>query len=57
MLLTGRGALYYVVSYLMGWPNHYCSHSFVNVYLIGIERYLEKSLIEVTNRLVIVNVS
>ena len=46
-----------VASYLMGWPDHYCSHTFVNVYLIGIERYLEKSLTEVTNRLFIVKVS
>jgi hypothetical protein len=36
-----------VASYLMGWPDHYCSHTFVNVYLIAIERYLEKSLIKV----------
>ena len=43
-----------VASYLMGWPDHYCSHTFVNVYLIGIERYLEKSLTEVTDRLFIV---
>ena len=45
-----------VASYLMGWPDHYCSHTFVNVYLIGIERYLEKSLAEVTSRSFIVNV-
>ena len=45
-----------VASYLMGWPDHYCSHTFVNVYLIGIERYLEKSLTEVTKRLLTVNV-
>ena len=45
-----------VASYLMGWPDHYRSHTFVNVCLIGIERYLEKSLTEVTNRLFIVNV-
>ena len=45
-----------VASYLMGWPDHYCSHTFVNVYLIGIERYLEKSLAEVTNRSFTVNV-
>lgn len=36
-----------VASYLMGWPDRYCSHTFVNMYLIGIERYLEKSLIKV----------
>jgi hypothetical protein len=36
-----------VASYLMGWPDHYCSHTFVNVYLIGIERYLENSLTKV----------
>ena len=45
-----------VASYLMGWHDHYCSHTFVNVYLIGIERYLEKSLTEVTNRLFTMNV-
>ena len=45
-----------VASYLMGWPDHYCSHIFVNVYLIGIERYLEISLTEVTKRLFTVNV-
>ncbi|CAF2187869.1 unnamed protein product [Rotaria magnacalcarata] len=33
-----------VASYLMGWPDHYTSHTFVNIYLIGIERYLEPSL-------------
>jgi hypothetical protein len=26
-----------VASYLIGWPDHYCSNTFVNVYLIGIE--------------------
>lgn len=36
-----------VASYLMGWPDHYCSHTFVNVYLIGIERYVEHKLIKV----------
>ena len=45
-----------VASYLMGWPDHYCSHTFVSVCLIGIERYLEKSLTEVTKRLFTVNV-
>ena len=43
-----------VASYLMGWPDHYCSHTFVNVYLIGIERYLQKAFTEVTDRLFIV---
>ncbi|CAF3769591.1 unnamed protein product [Rotaria sordida] len=33
-----------VASYLMGWPDHYTSHTFVNIHLIGIERYLEQSL-------------
>ncbi|CAF4254443.1 unnamed protein product, partial [Adineta steineri] len=33
-----------VASYVMGWPDHYTSHTFVNIYLIGIERYLEQSL-------------
>jgi len=28
----------------MGWPDHYTSRTFVNIYLIGIERYLEQSL-------------
>ncbi|CAF4995030.1 unnamed protein product, partial [Rotaria magnacalcarata] len=28
----------------MGWLDHYTSHTFVNIYLIGIERYLEPSL-------------
>ena len=36
-----------VASYLMGWPDHYASHNFVNVHLIGIERYLENSLMKV----------
>jgi hypothetical protein len=36
-----------VASYLMGWPDHYTSHTFVNIYLIGIERYLEESLTKV----------
>jgi hypothetical protein len=30
-----------VASYLMGWPDHYASHTFINIYLINIERYLE----------------
>ncbi|CAF4321905.1 unnamed protein product, partial [Rotaria magnacalcarata] len=33
-----------VASYLMGWPDHYTSHTFVKIYLIGIECYLEQSL-------------
>ena len=36
-----------VASYLMGWPDHYASHNFDNVHLIGIERYLENSLMKV----------
>jgi hypothetical protein len=45
-----------VASYLMDWPDHYCSHTFFNLHLIAIERYPEISLTEVTNRLFIVNV-
>ncbi|CAF4375733.1 unnamed protein product, partial [Rotaria magnacalcarata] len=33
-----------VASYLMGRPDHYTSHTFVKIYLIGIECYLEQSL-------------
>jgi hypothetical protein len=35
-----------VASYLMGWPDHYTTHEFVNVFLIGIENYLQAMLIE-----------
>ncbi|CAF4216292.1 unnamed protein product, partial [Rotaria sordida] len=37
-----------VAPYLMGWSDHYTSHTFVNIYVIGIERYLEQSLSKVT---------
>jgi len=35
-----------VASYLMGWPDHYTTHEFANIYLIGIENYLQTSLIQ-----------
>lgn len=35
-----------VASYLMGWPDHYTTHEFVNLFLIGIECYLQASLVE-----------
>ena len=35
-----------VASYLMGWPDHYTTHEFANLYLIGIENYLQATLIE-----------
>ncbi len=35
-----------VASYLMGWPDHYTTHEFVNLFLIGIENYLQATLIE-----------
>ena len=35
-----------VVSYLMGWPDHYTTHAFVNLFLIGIENYLQAMLTE-----------
>ncbi|CAF1598294.1 unnamed protein product [Adineta ricciae] len=35
-----------VASYLMGWPDHYTTHEFANLYLIGIENYLQAALIE-----------
>lgn len=34
-----------VASYLMGWPDHYTTHEFANVFLIGIENYLQTALI------------
>ncbi|CAF4217270.1 unnamed protein product, partial [Rotaria magnacalcarata] len=35
-----------VASNLMGWPDHYTTHEFVNLFLIGIENYLQATLIE-----------
>ncbi|CAF1498169.1 unnamed protein product [Adineta ricciae] len=35
-----------VASYLMGWPDHYTTHEFVNLFLIGIENYLQSMLSE-----------
>jgi hypothetical protein len=35
-----------VASYLMGWPDHYSTHEFVKLFLIGIENYLQVTLIE-----------
>lgn len=35
-----------VATYLMGWPDHYTTHEFVNLFLIGIENYLQAMLIE-----------
>jgi hypothetical protein len=35
-----------VASYLMGWPDHYTTHEFVNLFLIGIENYLQATLIQ-----------
>ncbi|CAF4237867.1 unnamed protein product, partial [Adineta steineri] len=35
-----------VASYLMGWPDHYTTHEFVNLFLIGIENYLQTMLLE-----------
>lgn len=35
-----------VASYLMGWPDHYTTHEFINLFLIGIENYLQASLTE-----------
>ncbi|CAF4318588.1 unnamed protein product, partial [Adineta steineri] len=35
-----------VASYLMGWPDHYTTHDFVNLFLIGIENYLQSMLSE-----------
>ena len=33
-----------VASYLMGWPDHYTTHEFINLFLIGIENYLQAML-------------
>jgi hypothetical protein len=35
-----------VASYLMVWPDHYTTHEFVNLFLIGIENYLQAMLSE-----------
>lgn len=35
-----------VASYLMGWSDHYTTHEFANLFLIGIENYLQATLIE-----------
>ena len=35
-----------VASYLMGWPDHYTTHEFVNLFLIGIENYLQAMLLK-----------
>ena len=35
-----------VASYVMGWPDHYTTHDFVNLFLIGIENYLQSTLLE-----------
>ena len=35
-----------VASYLMGWPDHYTTHEFVNLFLVGIENYLQAMLLE-----------
>lgn len=35
-----------VASYLMGWPDHYTTHDFANLFLIGIETYLQAILSE-----------
>ena len=35
-----------VASYLMGWPDHYTTHDFANLFLIGIENYLQAILLE-----------
>lgn len=40
-----------VASYLMGWPDHYTTHDFANLFLIGIENYLQATLIEARNSL------
>ncbi len=39
-----------VASYLMGWPDHYTTHEFVNLFLIGIENYLQATLIEAQSK-------
>lgn len=30
----------------MGWPDHYTTHEFVNLFLFGIENYLQAMLTE-----------
>ena len=30
----------------MGWPDHYTTHEFSNLFLIGIENFLQAALIE-----------
>lgn len=35
-----------VASYLMGWPDHYTTHEFANLFLIGVENYLQSMLLE-----------
>jgi hypothetical protein len=35
-----------VASYLMGWSDHYTTHAFANIYLYGIEQYLQAALVE-----------
>lgn len=35
-----------VASYLMGWSDHYTTHEFANIFVIGIENYLQATLIE-----------
>ncbi|CAF1202328.1 unnamed protein product [Adineta ricciae] len=35
-----------VASYLMGWPDHYTTHEFVNLFLIGIKNFLQATLTE-----------
>ena len=39
-----------VVSYLMGWPDHYTTHEFANLFLIGIENYIQATLIEARSK-------
>jgi hypothetical protein len=33
-----------VASYLMGWPDHYTTHEFANLFFVGIENYLQATL-------------
>ncbi|CAF1311364.1 unnamed protein product [Adineta ricciae] len=39
-----------VASYLMGWPDHYTTHEFINLFLIGIENYLQAALMEARSK-------
>jgi hypothetical protein len=39
-----------VASYLMGWSDHYTTHEFANIFLVGIENYLQATLIETQTR-------